>query len=117
VDWIAAAGFPLERIPRSEWQARIFEEARRSPESALFPLGHLVAERPGDHGAAPDAGPGPRRPRWQFDCSNITDGLAGTSIACPHVDARLIETAFARFVDTGFLPAPQTLVSQGGMAR
>lgn len=106
VGWIRDMGYPLETVPRAEWQARVFEEARRSPESALYPLGYLMS----DHGA-PDA-PGPEelsspKRRLQFDCSKTAQALSETNIGCRPVDRALIEGAVSYLVRSGMIEPPR----------
>jgi hypothetical protein len=42
---------------------------------------------------------------------NALDRLEGSSIACPPVDARLLDTYFSYLVDSGFLQPPQKITS------
>jgi len=116
VDWISNVGYPLESVPRAEWQTRIFEEARKSPQSGLYPLGYLVANRA--HEAVPGAErPTPKR-RLRFDASNTRAGLAGSSIACPPMDRRLIDSMFTYLAKSGILgrsrPRAAPIASAGG---
>jgi hypothetical protein len=48
-------------------------------------------------------------PVWQgveFDDRNTREKIAGTDIACPEIDDRLLRTYFDWFVESGFLEPP-----------
>jgi hypothetical protein len=46
-------------------------------------------------------------PQLAFDCGNTLAGLAGTAIACPPVDGRLLDPSFTHLTRTGFLDGPR----------
>jgi thioester reductase-like protein len=94
-DWIRAFGYELRSSSYERWLADLSEVMRHSPEHPLYPLLPLLKER----GAAAQGD-------LRFECQNVVEGLAGTSIACPPIDARLLGTYFSYFVRSGFLDAP-----------
>ncbi|MGK4008680.1 amino acid adenylation domain-containing protein [Sorangium sp. So ce1036] len=101
-DLLGAHGYPLERLPYARWREALLKEARRSRDNPFLPLLPMLTEEV--HGG---------RTRWEmqekmpaFDCQNTLDGLAGTSIECPPMDMRLLDTLLAYHVRSGHLSAP-----------
>lgn len=95
--WMRSYGYALESVPVGQWRERLLEQAHRDPRSTaarLFPLLGNAAE-----GEAADQ---------LFDCSNTNRGLAGSSIAIPPIDGRLLATYFGYLTASGFLPALTT---------
>lgn len=89
VEEMQALGYPVQQLSYDDWRAELIDGgARRSQEHALSPLLALLTERVSEaqltylemalSGAE------------FFDCQNTGNGLAGTSIACQPVDARLL---------------------------
>lgn len=100
VNWIRSFGYPLQQISYDKWRAELLDVTAHSLEHPLYPLVSLFSENEFEG------------QKWnsavlQFDCQNTLDGLAGTSIACPIVDAKLFSTYLSYFIRNGFLNAPQ----------
>ena len=75
-----------------------------TPDHVLAPLASLFPKTDQD-------GQQSQMPKRAFDRSNAVTALAGTSISCPPADGTLISTYIANLVQSGFLPAPQTIAT------
>jgi thioester reductase-like protein len=101
VTWVNELGYPVQQTTYETWLNELTRatEGEASTENALAPLVPLF----------PKEGPEEQReeqvPRRPFDNRNALLGLAGTSITCPQVDARLLATYLSYLVRSGFLPA------------
>ncbi|MCI0396472.1 MAG: hypothetical protein L0322_16255, partial [Chloroflexi bacterium] len=90
-EWFRSVGCPLQRVPYSEWRANLVS----SGENALLPFLSLFPRPdPEEQMALGDILAGNRR----FDYQNTLNGLAGTSIICPPVDANLLRTYFSNLI-------------------
>jgi amino acid adenylation domain-containing protein/thioester reductase-like protein len=98
LDGLDAFGYPLRRVPYSEWSG----EALRRGEPGLE--GILRAFLPASSAPELKALAGPGGPT--FDCRNTLAGLAGSPIACPSLNTDLVGRYLTGFVHRGFLPAP-----------
>lgn len=100
---IQAYGYPLKKLPYTEWKEELLKHTRHSQDNALYPLLPFITDRVSQehltvmelYQNTPD-----------YDDRNVTSALADTDITCPEVNAKLIETCFAYFIETGFLAAP-----------
>ncbi|MBV8883532.1 MAG: amino acid adenylation domain-containing protein [Chroococcidiopsidaceae cyanobacterium CP_BM_RX_35] len=102
VDEIGALGHQVEQIPYERWQAKL-ANLDISQDNALSPLLSLLTNQISEeHPTYLEVSLGFRF----FDCQNATNGLAGTSIACPPVDAKLLSTYLSYFTRSGFLDSP-----------
>jgi thioester reductase-like protein len=99
-DWIRSFGYPLEQMPYDEWRTALIQIDEGSVDNAAYPLIPLFFE------STPQEQMPERTREASFDCQNTLAGLAGSSIACPQVDAQLLSTYFAYFIESGFLDAP-----------
>jgi hypothetical protein len=124
VSWVRKYGYPLRRVPYEEWRAQMVTLASRSDKNPLSPFaplfGAVVSEKiPGwmtnMAGSSYQSGVdrviraiGARygAQSVQLNCDNALRDLAGTPIACPPVDEKLLDTYFAYFVRIGYLNAP-----------
>ncbi len=112
VNEIHSLGYPIEQMTYDKWQAELLN-VDISQENALSPLVSLFTERiSGKHLTYLETS---SLGLQSFDCQNTVDGLAGTPIVCPPVDARLLSTYFSYFTRSGFLDTPQ-LYRQGSSA-
>ncbi len=97
LDWIHSFGYPLRRIPYDMWKRELFNLTdERFQENALYPFWAVLADLEEHQTIMP-----------QYNCQNTLGGLAGTSIVCPPVDAKLLGTYFSYYIRSGFLDAPQ----------
>jgi thioester reductase-like protein len=99
VEWVRAYGYPLRHLPYNRWRDELLAHPEFSPENALYLLSPLFSALPGDGRLSV--------PEMRFDARNAQAGLAGTGVACPPVDERLLETYFDTAVRRGVLQAPR----------
>jgi amino acid adenylation domain-containing protein/thioester reductase-like protein len=102
---ISSYGYQLKKLPYTQWKDELTEQTQHSQENALYPLVPMITERVYQDSFSIvqlyQNTPG-------YDCKNTLDGLAGTSIACPAMDDKLIETYFSYFIRSGFLEPPKS---------
>lgn len=104
VNYMRSLGYPIERVSESQWRSQLFNAAN-SPDNALYPLLSIYSEEDSDRDS--DSQDRDRDSSiQQFDCQNTLTGLAGTSIVCPPVDTKLLDTYFSYLIQTGFLNPP-----------
>lgn len=96
---ICSAGYPLKKLTYSKWKEELISQTRHSQENALFPLLPMLTEQVYENLTV-----------WElyekmpsFDCRNTLDGLVGTSIVCPPMDAQLLDIYLSYFMRSGFL--------------
>ena len=82
-DAIRSFGCSLERIPYKQWHCELLKLVDNSPENALHPLVSLFS----DETVSAQTITLPC-----FDSQNAIDGLVGSSISCPPIDERLLNT-------------------------
>jgi thioester reductase-like protein len=124
VSWIRAFGYPLRRIPYETWRSELMTLARGGQKNALSSFTPLFSK------VVSNKIPGWTRKTlatWyqstmdrvigevgalygarsvQLDCRAAARDLAGTSIVCPPVSDRLLNTYLRYFVRVGFIDAP-----------
>ncbi|WP_044257951.1 SDR family oxidoreductase, partial [Richelia intracellularis] len=101
VDWINSMGFPVEKIPYEEWQARLINNLS-SPDNPLYTLRPFLLERWSDEQITiPDLYLQSRRPK--ISCEETLNALAGSGIVCPPFDSELLMTYSAFLIQNGFL--------------
>jgi len=94
-NWVCSLGYSLEPIAYDKWRT----ELSHQKENALYPLLSMLSrERFSDERQEARKG-------VQIDCQNTLKGLAGTEIACPSVDSKLLALYFSNFWSSGFLDA------------
>jgi amino acid adenylation domain-containing protein/thioester reductase-like protein len=110
--WIASYGYPLTKLPYSQWKERLIEHTRFSQENALYPLIPLIVEKVYQDKTLSELYQG----HPYLDCSNTLSALAETEIACPAIDQQLRDTYFSYFVRSNFLkpPSGRSIISIGG---
>jgi malonyl CoA-acyl carrier protein transacylase len=101
-DWINDFGYPVRQLPYEEWEAELIKAAT-SGENALSSLVPFFLKRWSDEQLS-FAGFGQRRVK--LNCQETVARLADTSIACPRIDFKLLNTYFSHFIHSGFLYAP-----------
>lgn len=97
-------GYPLKKLPYSEWKDELLKQTRHSQDNALYPLLPFITDKASQkqltimelYQNTPD-----------YDDSNAIAGLANTDIVCPPVNAKLVETCFSYFISSGFLEPPK----------
>jgi len=99
-DWTRSFGYSLEQMPYDEWRAALIQIDEGSVDNAAYSLIPLFFEN------VPQEQMPERTREASFDCQNTLAGLADSSIVCPQLDAQLLSTYFAYFIESGFLEAP-----------
>jgi amino acid adenylation domain-containing protein/thioester reductase-like protein len=95
---IRSFGYSITEVSDAEWQTKILEIARSSPEHSLYPLvpffvGNDVEIESTNLGAI------------AFDFQNVIDGLTDTSISCPLIDEPVLQAYINRLVESGYISA------------
>jgi thioester reductase-like protein len=103
VAWLRAYGYPLRQMPYNEWRQELLRHDDFTAENALFGLSPLLGQVPEDGTLA--------IPEVHFDACNAAAGLAGSGLACPPLDGRLLQTYFAYCIQAGLLPPPPAALS------
>lgn len=87
---IASLGYKITLMPYPEWRTALFEDAKTSSKNALYPLLTGFTD-------------GPILQMPAFDCRQTLEGLRGTQIECPEIDATLVSAYLGYFKKSGFL--------------
>jgi thioester reductase-like protein len=107
LEWIRARGHPLRSVPPERWYDDVLRFLARAPENPLYPMLPLLEERRvgelGEAGADPASDP---RRRHVLERTNTEEGLAGSSIECPRVDAALMHRYLAYLERSGAVEPP-----------
>jgi thioester reductase-like protein len=106
-DFMQRYGYQIERLPRQEWERQVLERLRTETDNALAPFLPVIANYQAYAETAAVEGRTGIMKHVLFDDQNTKEKIAGTEIACPEIDDRLLQTYFDWFVDSGFLPPPQ----------
>ncbi len=101
---VNATGYPVRQMAYDTWLDEFERFSEGTPDHVLAPLASLFPKTDQD-------GQQSQMPKRAFDRSNAVTALAGTSISCPPADGTLISTYIANLVQSGFLPAPQTIAT------
>ncbi|MBD1902831.1 amino acid adenylation domain-containing protein [Trichocoleus sp. DQ-A3] len=99
INWVRSFGYPLREISYDQWHGELLEAAKTSSGNALSPLVDFMNQPTSQEPASTPA-------ILQFDCQNTLDGLAGSSIVCPPLEAELFAPYFSYLIDNGLLDAP-----------
>lgn len=99
VEHMQSLGYRVKALPFEQWQARLLN-LDVSQHDSLFPLSALLSQKDKHDRTYLEVS------LWSsqiFDCQNTAGGLRGTSVSCPAVNAKLLQTYFAYFSASGFL--------------
>ncbi|MEP0752181.1 amino acid adenylation domain-containing protein [Trichocoleus sp. Lan] len=99
INWVRSFGYPLQEVSYDQWHSELLEAAKTSSGNALSPLVDFMNQPTSQEPASTTA-------ILQFDCQNTLDGLAGSSIVCPPLEAELFAPYFSYLIDNGLLDAP-----------
>lgn len=99
---ICTLGYPIEQIPYEQWLSQLLEPDF-SQENVLRPLSSLLNKRFEEQLPYLEIS---LLASQTFGCQNTNNGLLGTSIVCPPVDAQLLNVYFSYFSRSGFLKSP-----------
>ncbi|HAZ48487.1 MAG TPA: short-chain dehydrogenase [Cyanobacteria bacterium UBA11369] len=102
-NWIDEFGYPVRQIAYEAWEAELIETLG-SKDNALNGLLPFFLRRWSKEQLT-FAELGQRRVK--LNCQQTVASLAGTSIICPPVDSKLINTYFSHFIRSGFLESPK----------
>jgi thioester reductase-like protein len=87
-DFIRSLGYSLERIPHKQWNFELLKLVENSTENALHPLVSLFSDEAVSLQTI-------KILSICFDSQKAIDGLVGSSISCPPVDEKLLNTYFS----------------------
>ncbi|MBD2464423.1 thioester reductase domain-containing protein [Oscillatoria sp. FACHB-1407] len=96
-------GYSVQQISYEEWENKLIDIVS-SQDNALSGLLPFFLRRWSDEQLT-FAGLGQRRVK--LNCQATVAQLSGSSIACPRVDTKLLNTYFSYFIQSGFLEAPK----------
>jgi thioester reductase-like protein len=94
-DFIGSLGYSIKHISYQDWQAELSKQAR-SQSNSLYPLLPFFLKNSPEHQQV-------REP--EISCQATQTALAKSSIICPPVDNKLLNTYFDYFMQSGFLNA------------
>lgn len=97
-DFIRSLGYPIQHISYQDWQTHLSNQAR-SRSNPLYPLLPFFLKNSSKHQQA-------REPK--ISCQATQTALAESSIICPPVDTKLLNTYFDYFIRSGFLDAKRS---------
>ena len=87
-DRLNNAGYAIARISYQKWYDKLINIANNSQDHILYPLVSLFSAN--NSGEAQN-----KSFNLKFDCQNAIDGLIDSSIKCPEIDEKLIDTYIA----------------------
>ncbi|OKH50387.1 thioester reductase [Calothrix sp. HK-06] len=94
-DFICSLGYSIEYISYQEWQSQLSNQAR-SQSNPLYPLLPFFLKNSSQHQQAKEP---------KISCQATQTALVESSIICPEIDAKLLNTYFDYFIRSGFLDA------------
>lgn len=96
VDAIRSLGYSIQQIPYEEWRNKLLDVAGSFPEHPLY---SLIPFFPAKESQSDDL----NRAELKFDCQNMLDGMADTSVSCPLIDDKVLHTYFSYLIQNGFI--------------
>lgn len=102
---VCSYGYPLRLVAYDEWRQELITAAKYSPDPTLYSLLPLFPENRSKNQISIEENLSQSR-MTQFDCKNTLDKLADTSIICPAIDDKLLNSYFGYFTRSGFLNHP-----------
>lgn len=99
-DFICASGYPIERVPYLQWQ----EKLSTQKDNPLYPLLPFFRHQWANGLSYIELNEKGYRPL--IGCKATLAALSGSDIVCPPLDASLLSTYFAYFIQSGFIQAP-----------
>ena len=101
INLVMSLGYNLRLLPYSQWKTELLTQIKHHRRQELYALSPIFSDSMLEEAKLP-----------AFDCSNTLAGLSKTSITCPSIDSKLLQTYFSYFVASGFLDAPNKDVSR-----
>ncbi len=102
IDYANAFGYQVRQVGYDTWVDELAGVTEGVTDNALAPLAPLFPKK-GRVGQPVQA------LQRAFGNGNVVAGLAGTSITCPPADQKLLSAYFSHLIQSGFLPAPQSV--------
>lgn len=100
-------GYPLRQIGYSEWQQQVNQSVQDSQENCLNAILPLLIEKiPNTELSYLEIS---SLGAQAFSSKNTLESIANTTLSCPPVDTKLIQTYLSYFVQNGFLKNPGEL--------
>ena len=100
-------GYALRRLSYPEWRRELGEAASAGGDNALIPFLPLFPEvRAGGDGEPVARDGGRKVANVRYDDRNTREGLSGSPVKCPTLDAGLVRTYLDFFIADGFLDPP-----------
>ncbi len=96
IDAIRSLGYSIQQISYNQWRNKLLNIAGNSPEHTLYPL---IPFFPAKNSQSEDL----NGAELKFDCQNVIDGMADTSVSCPPIDDKVLHTYFSYLIQNGFL--------------
>jgi thioester reductase-like protein len=115
-DFLRDYGYPLRTMEDEAWIEHTVELLKEdvAGENALSPFAPMVAiAKSYAETARREQRTGKLKPLI-FDDQNTREGLRGSGIACPPLDARIFTLYVEYFIRSGFLPPPSSLAAPAG---
>lgn len=106
-DEICSLGYSVEKVTYDKLLAAVEHQASKSPEDEFYSSLLLLLSSPG---ALLNKKP-------PFGIVHTLEGLAGTSIACPPMDKKIIATYCNYFQKSGYLPVASALSEVNGASN
>ena len=104
VAYMQRRGYPLRLLEPEQWRQELVQALSNSQENALHFLSGPLLEQESSAAAVSEEGATGDEP--QIDCQATLDALATSGIACPAIDAQILDTYFTFFTRTKFLDTP-----------
>lgn len=101
-DQIAAYGYSLQKLPYRQWRELLLQQEKAQQRNALGAFLPLYKEEIDRESTIPSE---LVLDGLEFDCQNVLQGLAKTSLSCPPIE-QLLEVYLAHLIQRGLLPAP-----------
>jgi amino acid adenylation domain-containing protein/thioester reductase-like protein len=102
IDEIRSFGYPIQLLPHEDWQEVLLREVK-SQENALAPIAPLFTKQSGEQMTYLEVFLATSQ---SLDYQNTLGGLLSTSVRCPPLDSRLLNTYFSYFFKSGFIKLP-----------
>lgn len=94
---IHSIGYPLQQISHDKWHSELVKIAENFPEHPLYPLIPLFTT----------SNQTQKLRILKFDCENTLTELAKSSIYCPEINERLLNTYISYLIHSNFIQSPQ----------
>lgn len=92
-------GYSLTKLSYRQWHSNLLEQLTHSPSHVLSPFLSFLSSTETQPSIFE------RLNLSKIDCQNALAGLADTSIECPSVNKKLLNTYFSYFIHSGFVSA------------